>query len=148
MYLIGTDGACKGNPGPGTWAFVVFKDTHVPEMVGHKKGHKAETTNNEMELTAIVECLRWANKHKLKVEIMTDSAYCLNGITKWLEGWKARGWKTAKGSPIANQELWNMLDVLYDPSKHKFTKVKGHSGDPINEAADMYCNEEYLNTFI
>ena len=144
-YLVATDGGCKGNPGPGTWAFVVFDQT-TKKMLGHKKGSKPLSTNNEMELTAILEALTWGEKHGNSMKILTDSAYCLQGITKWVEGWKRNGWQNSKREPVKNRELWEQIDA----SKCKFTieKVKGHSGNKFNDAADMYCNEEYINVFI
>lgn len=145
-YIIGTDGACKGNPGPGTWAFVVFDGT---KMLGHKKGHSKQSTNNIMEMTAMLEALSWCNRHKVSAQIKTDSSYVLNGLSSWLTGWKSKGWKNAKGQEVANRELWQSLDVQWQQAKGRVTisKVKGHSGDVHNEAADMYCNEEYINRF-
>lgn len=146
-YIVGTDGACKGNPGKGTWAFVVFCPL-TNKQLGHKKGHSISTTNNEQELTAIVKALEWATRNSKKIHIKTDSAYCLNGITKWLSGWVSKGWKTASGESPKNLELWQEIHVLWDSNIHKIEKVKGHSGNLYNEAADMYCNEEYLNAFV
>jgi ribonuclease HI len=146
-YLVSTDGACKGNPGPGTWAFVVF-DPATDNMLGHKKGHKATTTNNKMEMKAILEALKWANSHKKSIKILTDSNYCLKGITEWRNGWERRGWKNAKGEPVANKGTWVALFAAWDAGSHELEKVKGHSGNRYNEAADMYCNEEYINKFM
>jgi ribonuclease HI len=144
-YIVATDGACKGNPGPGTWAFVVF-DTKTEKMLGHKKGHKLSSTNNEMELTAIVQAMAWAEKHKDTIDILTDSFYCYNGLNTWLEGWVKNGWKTAAGGDVKNIELWKKLND--NNCVYTIKKVKGHSGNKFNEAADMYCNEEYINVFI
>jgi len=146
QFLVATDGACKGNPGPGTWAFVVF-DYNTKEYKGHVKGNNKRATNNEMELTAIVKAVTWATKHGSTVEILTDSSYCLNGITKWMAGWKKRGWKTAAGAEVKNLALWKQMDA-FALTNVTFTKVKGHSGNRFNDAADMYCNEEYTNVFI
>lgn len=146
-FIVATDGACKGNPGPGTWAFVVFNPLNS-EILGHKKSHKATTTNNEMELTAIIQAMSWAQKHSKSIHIKTDSAYCLNGINSWLDGWANKGWKSSSGKPIANLALWKELYSLKNKVTFKLEKVKGHSGDRYNDAADMYCNEEYLNKFM
>jgi ribonuclease HI len=143
-YLIATDGACKGNPGPGTWAFAVYRGT---EYVGHKKGNKKSTTNNHMELQAICKALKWAARANSKVNILTDSAYCLNGITKWMNGWYQRGWKTAGNTPIKNLELWQEIHTLWNDGSHTIEKVKGHSGNVYNDKADSLCNEEYINVF-
>tara|TARA_R110000796_G_scaffold103257_9_gene212462 strand:+ start:96 stop:536 length:441 start_codon:yes stop_codon:yes gene_type:complete len=144
-YLVATDGGCKGNPGPGTWAFVVF-DKKTEKMLGHKKGSKLSSTNNEMELTAIVEAMAWAEKHGNTIDILTDSTYCLFGLTSWLETWKRKGWKRGTGEPVKNLDLWQQLDSCN--CVYTIKKVKGHSGNKFNDAADMYCNEEYINVFI
>lgn len=143
MFQVATDGACKGNPGPGTWAFVVF-DQHGNKCLGHKKGHEVSSTNNVMELTAILQALAWAFKHKKAINILTDSNYCYKGITEWLPKWKANGWRTASGAPVKNAELWKKVHL----GKNTIEKVKGHSGHHMNEMADMYCNEEYINKFL
>ena len=115
-------------------------------MLGHKKGSKLSSTNNEMELTAIVEAMAWAEKHGNTIDILTDSTYCLFGLTSWLETWKRKGWKRGTGEPVKNLELWQQLDSCN--CVYTIKKVKGHSGNKFNDAADMYCNEEYINVFI
>lgn len=128
---IYTDGACSGNPGPGGWgALLRFGDVEK-ELCGGE----AETTNNRMELRAAIESLN-AIKFRCKIDLHTDSSYVKNGITQWLAGWKAKGWKTAAKKPVKNQDLWVALDearLRHDLSWHW---VKGHAGHPDNEKAD------------
>lgn len=126
-----TDGACSGNPGPGGWGVVMRWNGHEKEL----SGGEAETTNNRMEMMAVIKGLK-ALKRASTVEVYTDSKYVQQGINEWLEGWKARGWKTADKKPVKNQDLWEMLDLLI--SKHDVTLhwVKGHAGHPENERAD------------
>lgn len=143
-YIIATDGACKGNPGPGTWAFVVF-DT-LGNYVGHKKGHLSATTNNSMELRAFLEAITWLEKHKLSANILTDSYYVINGARDWIRAWKNNNWITKGGTPVKNKELW--VAVSQNTATFTTEKVKGHSGNKYNEMADMYCNEEYINTYL
>lgn len=148
-FLVATDGLCKNNQAQGgqkgSWAFVVFKGS---ECLGHKKGVNSSTTNNEMELTAVVEALLWASKHSKSVEILSDSNYVVKGLTEWFNGWQRRGWKTAKGEPVANIELFKTAYKLLNETGSKITWVKGHSGHKENEMADMYCNEAYINAFM
>lgn len=148
-FLVATDGLCKNNQAQGgqkgSWAFVVFKGS---EYVGHKKGTNASTTNNEMELRAVVEALLWASKHSKSVEILSDSNYVVKGLTEWFNGWKSRGWKTAKGEPVANIELFKTAHQLLNETSSKITWVKGHAGHKENDRADMYCNEAYINAFM
>ena len=128
---IYTDGACSGNPGPGGWGAVLRWNGHEKELSG---GHP-DTTNNRMEMTAVVKALE-ALKKPSKVELYTDSTYLKDGITKWIHGWKKRGWKTADKKAVKNQGLWQQLDELF--AKHDVTIhwVKGHNGHPENERAD------------
>ena len=141
-YLVSTDGACKGNPGKGTWAFVVYSP-NGNTLIGHKKGSSPNTTNNKMELTAILEALLWASKHSKRLHIKSDSSYCVKGITEWMNSWADKNWCGVK-----NVDLWQQVYNLWGSGSHKIEKVKGHSGDRHNEAADMYCNEEYMNVFM
>jgi ribonuclease HI len=150
-FLVATDGLCKNNQAQGlqkgSWAFVVFQ-VENKEYVGHKKGVSPKTTNNEMELRAIVEALLWASKHRKKIEILSDSNYAVRGLTEWFNGWKTRGWKTSKGEPVANVELFQTAHKLLEETGSKISWVKGHAGNKENEMADMYCNEAYIGHFL
>lgn len=132
---IYTDGACRGNPGPGGWGAVLVAGERRKTLYG---GAQA-TTNNRMELMAAIEALR-ALKGRQRVALHTDSKYLMDGISTWLAGWKLRGWKTAARKPVKNQDLWQALDVA--ASRHDVTWkwVKGHSGHPGNEEADALAN--------
>lgn len=134
VYLF-TDGACRGNPGPGGWGVLMRFGGTEKELYGGEK----HTTNNRMELMAAIEGL--ANlKRACKVELTTDSQYLRLGITQWLAGWKQRGWKTASKQPVKNQDLWERLDR--ESARHQVTWhwVKGHSGHAENERADALAN--------
>lgn len=132
---IYTDGACKGNPGPGGWGAWLRADGHEKELWGGEK----LTTNNRMELTAPIEALS-SLKRPCVVAIYTDSEYVRNGITTWIHGWKKRGWRTADGKPVKNIELWQRLDALVQQHTVAWHWVKGHAGDPGNERADQLAN--------
>jgi ribonuclease HI len=128
---IYTDGACSGNPGPGGWgALLTFKTTEK-----ELSGGEEMTTNNRMELMAAIEALRALKKH-CRVELYTDSSYVKDGITKWVEGWKANGWRTANKKPVKNMELWHELSDLAAKHHMSWHWVKGHSGHPENERVD------------
>jgi ribonuclease HI len=131
-----TDGACRGNPGPGGWGVVLRAGTRVKELSG---GERA-TTNNRMELKAAIEALT-ALKQPCKVDLYTDSQYVRSGITEWLPTWRARGWRTADKKPVKNQDLWEALDAL--AARHDVTWhwIRGHSGHPENERADELAND-------
>ena len=131
-----TDGACRGNPGPGGWGAVLRHDQREKELYG---GEPA-TTNNRMELTAAIRALE-ALTERCRVEITTDSVYVKDGITKWLEGWRARGWRTAKNKPVKNQDLWMRLAELVEGHDVHWHWVKGHTGHPENERADALANK-------
>jgi ribonuclease HI len=133
--VIYTDGACKGNPGPGGWGAWLKSGEHEKELWGGEP----LTTNNRMELTAVIQALA-ALKRRSQVVIYTDSEYVRNGITSWIHGWKARGWKTADKKPVKNIELWQQLDALAAAHDMTWRWVKGHSGDPGNERADRLAN--------
>ncbi len=137
QITIYTDGACKGNPGPGGWGVLLKSGTVEKELFG---GEKA-TTNNRMEMTAVIEALQ-ALKRPCEVTLFIDSQYVLKGITEWVPGWKARGWRTASKEPVKNVELWKKLDELVATSGHKidWRWVRGHNGDPGNERADALAN--------
>lgn len=128
---IYTDGACSGNPGPGGWGVVMRWNGHEKEL----NGGEAETTNNRMEMMAVIKALE-AIKGKPKIELYTDSKYVMHGITEWIEGWKARGWKTAAKKPVKNVDLWQEIDTLVSEHTITFHWVKGHDGHPENERAD------------
>jgi ribonuclease HI len=133
--VIYTDGACKGNPGPGGWGAWLRSGPHEKELWGGEQ----HTTNNRMELTAVIEALS-ALTRRCKVAIYTDSEYVRNGITTWIHGWKARGWMTADRKPVKNAELWRRLDALCEQHDVHWHWVKGHAGDPGNERADALAN--------
>jgi ribonuclease HI len=133
--VIYTDGACRGNPGPGGWgAWLKFGESEKDLFGGDKL-----TTNNRMELTAVIEGLA-SLKRRCKVTVYTDSAYVKNGITTWIHGWKARGWKTASRQPVKNVDLWQRLDELSAGHDVQWRWVKGHSGNSGNERADRLAN--------
>ncbi len=136
--VIYTDGACKGNPGPGGWGAWLKSGTTEKDLFGGE----LDTTNNRMELTAVIEGLA-ALKRPCKVLLYLDSQYVRKGITEWIRGWKAKGWMTASKQPVKNVELWQRLDKLVAEGGHQieWRWVKGHSGDPGNERADMLANK-------
>ena len=134
---IYTDGACKGNPGAGGWGALLLSGGAEKELCGGE----ALTTNNRMELLAVIEALT-ALKRPCAVVLHLDSEYVRKGITEWISGWKARGWKTATRQPVKNVDLWQRLDALVQGAGHRieWRWVKGHSGDPGNERADALAN--------
>lgn len=138
---IYTDGACKGNPGPGGWGAWLKSGTSEKELFGGE----LNTTNNRMELTAVIEGLA-ALKRPCKVVLYLDSQYVRQGITEWIRGWKAKGWVTSTKQPVKNVELWKRLDALVQNGGHQieWRWVKGHSGDPGNEKADALANKGVL----
>ena len=133
--VIYTDGACKGNPGPGGWGAWMRWGEHEKELFGGEP----LTTNNRMELTAVIEALG-ALKRSTAVAVYTDSEYVKNGITTWIKGWKNRGWRTADNKPVKNMELWQRLDALVAQHQVSWHWVRGHTGDPGNERADELAN--------
>lgn len=135
IVTIYTDGACRGNPGPGGWGAFLVLNEKKREMCGGEK----DTTNNRMELTAAIEGLG-ALKKPCKVLLVTDSQYVLKGVTEWMAGWKKRGWKTAAKQPVKNVDLWQKLDLALGPHDVKWEWVKGHAGHPGNERADQLAN--------
>jgi len=133
--VIYTDGACRGNPGPGGWGAWLQYGKHERELCGGEP----ETTNNRMELKAVIEALRSLNRD-VPVDVYTDSQYVRQGMTEWLLAWKQRGWKTAARKPVKNVDLWQELDELAGQYAVTWHWVKGHSGDPGNERADELAN--------
>ena len=126
-----TDGACLGNPGPGGWAAILRHGAHTREL----HGYAPQTTNNRMELTAAIEGLG-ALKEGCTVEVVTDSEYLKNGITKWIHGWKRNGWRTSAKKPVVNQDLWNRLDELVANHQVEWTWTKGHADHDDNNRCD------------
>lgn len=131
-----TDGACKGNPGPGGWGALLRSGGHERELFGGE----AATTNNRMELTAVIEGLRALNQ-PCQVDLHVDSTYVMNGVTKWIAGWKRNQWRTAEKKPVKNQDLWQALDIEVARHAISWHWVKGHAGDPGNERADALANK-------
>ena len=131
MLKIWTDGSCLGNPGPGGWAFIATNGKETAERSGGEK----DTTNNRMELTAVIRALTAAKKHS-ELEIHTDSQYVKNGTQIWLAQWKNNNWKNASKKPIKNKELWQQLDEIVQTKKIHWVWVKGHAGNEMNERCD------------
>ena len=132
---IYTDGACRGNPGPGGWGALLLFGEHEKELYGSER----ETTNNRMELTAAIRALE-ALKRACTVELFTDSEYVRRGITEWLPNWKLRDWKTADRKPVKNVDLWKALEQEIERHRVDWHWVKGHAGVPGNERADQLAN--------
>ncbi|MDH5328026.1 MAG: ribonuclease HI [Gammaproteobacteria bacterium] len=131
-----TDGACRGNPGPGGWGVLLrYKNTEKT-----LRGAEADTTNNRMELTAAIKGLE-ALKSRCRVDITTDSQYVKNGITQWINNWKRNSWKTAAKKPVKNEDLWRQLDSLVQQHEVRWHWVKGHAGHAENELADQLANQ-------
>jgi ribonuclease HI len=139
-----TDGACRGNPGPGGWGVLLRWNDHVRELCGGER----LTTNNRMELCAAIAALE-SLREPCRVALFTDSVYVMQGLTQWLPGWKAKGWMTAARKPVKNQDLWQRLDAAAARHAVDWRWVKGHSGDPGNDAADRLANrglDEHLRS--
>jgi len=132
---IYSDGACKGNPGMGGWGALLVTHAHRKEI----SGGEANTTNNRMEMTAVIRALELL-KRPSSVEVHTDSQYVQKGISEWMPGWKRRGWRTADGKPVKNQDLWLQLDALSRLHRIEWKWVRGHAGHPENERADALAN--------
>mgnify|MGYP001394583090 CR=1 FL=1 len=131
-----TDGACRGNPGPGGWGvFIIYNDSTKELFNGQK-----ETTNNQMELLAPIQALKKIPKGS-KVQIFTDSKYVKSGITEWIHNWKKNGWKTANKQKVKNKELWTELDILTNQFEIKWSWVKAHSTDKLNNEVDLIARE-------
>lgn len=133
---IATDGACKGNPGPGGWGVLIRMGTREKELSGGEK----LTTNNRMELMAAIEGLN-ALKRPCRVTLSTDSRYVMDGLTKWIHGWRKNGWKTSDKKPVKNADLWQALIDAAAPHRVEWMWVKGHAGHPDNERADKLASD-------
>jgi len=133
--IIYTDGACRGNPGPGGWGVILNYKGKIKELYGGE----ANTTNNRMELTATIKALEALTK-PCSVQIHCDSRYVLQGITEWMPNWIKRGWKTASKAPVKNEDLWRRLDAVIKPHDIEWKWIKGHSGDKGNDRADALAN--------
>jgi len=133
--IIYTDGACRGNPGPGGWGVILNYKGKIKELYGAEM----HTTNNRMELMAAIEALESLTRPCL-VQLNSDSSYVLKGITEWMPNWKKRGWKTAAKTPVKNEDLWRRLDAALSKHKIEWKWVKGHSGDTGNDRADALAN--------
>ena len=131
-----TDGACRGNPGPGGWGVLLRFNGHEKRL----SGGEAETTNNRMELMAVIQALESLNK-QCAVKVTSDSQYVLKGISEWMENWKKRGWKTAAKKPVKNVDLWQRLDKARENHEIEWVWVRGHSGHIENEIADELANQ-------
>ena len=138
IYIY-SDGACKGNPGAGGWGALLVTDGHRKEICGGE----ANTTNNRMEMTAVIRALE-SLKRPSTVEVHTDSQYVQKGIREWMAGWKRRNWRTADGKPVKNQDLWLQLDALSQLHRIEWKWVRGHAGHPENERADALANQGVL----
>ena len=132
---IFTDGACRGNPGPGGWGAILRSKGREREL----SGGEAATTNNRMELTAVIRALETLTRRS-RVSLYTDSQYVQKGISEWIHSWKRRGWKTADRNPVKNEDLWRRLDELAAQHEVEWHWVRGHSGHPENERADELAN--------
>ncbi|MCQ2412887.1 MAG: ribonuclease HI [Sphaerochaetaceae bacterium] len=137
---IFTDGGCSGNPGPGGWAYVTLADG---KMLSYSSGGDPQTTNNKMELTAVIHAIEDASLLGVdSIVLSTDSQYVKNGITAWIHSWKRNGWKTASKDPVKNRELWEVLDKLNSENNIRWNWVKGHAGIKYNEMCDSLVRKE------
>jgi ribonuclease HI len=139
--VIFTDGACSGNPGPGGWGAILTMDGTEKEL----SGGEGNTTNNRMEMMAAIQALE-ALKRPCDVELHTDSQYVQKGITEWISGWKARGWRTASKEPVKNEDLWKRLDEARQRHNVRWFWVKGHAGHVMNERADALARSGLVNS--
>ena len=135
IIKIYTDGACRGNPGPGGWGALILKDNEEIKL----NGGQNDTTNNQMELTAVIKALDFFSE-STEIEIFTDSKYVMDGITEYIKKWKVNGWKTASKKPVKSSDLWKQLDVLNAQHSIRWNWVKGHSGLRENDIADELAN--------
>ena len=137
-----TDGACSGNPGPGGWGVLIIHNKKEKELFGGEE----QTTNNRMELTAVIKALELL-KNPSSLEITTDSTYVKDGITKWIHNWKEKGWRTSNKKPVKNKDLWTQLDALTKEHSIDWKWVRGHTGHLENEKADELANQGIDNLF-
>ena len=137
---IYSDGACKGNPGPGGWGAILRLKSSTRSAEKELWGGEAQTTNNRMELMAVIEALS-ALKRPCRIILHTDSQYVMKGITEWIHGWKVKGWRTAAREPVKNADLWRRLDELVSGHEIEWVWVRGHSGHEGNERADKLANK-------
>ncbi len=133
---IYTDGACEGNPGPGGYAAIIDRGGKRTELTGSER----QTTNNRMELLAVITALR-SLEEPASVQVLTDSQYVANGMRSWIHNWRRKGWKTASGAPVKNRDLWEELDELSRRHRVRFEWIRGHNGHPENERADTLARE-------
>ena len=142
---IYTDGGCHGNPGPGGWAFVIITNSFAGEqIIAQNKGGQKETTNNRMELTAVIEALRYLktrNDLPGRATVITDSQYVQKGISEWIITWKKNSWRTSDKKPVKNKDLWEELDSFCGDFKLNFEWVKGHAGNKYNEMCDVLTQD-------
>ncbi len=136
---IYTDGACRGNPGPGGWGAILRFKGYEKEI----SGYSPQTTNNQMEMRAVIEALKML-KERCRVRLHTDSQYLKNGITRWIHGWKRNGWVTSEKLPVKNRELWEELDKLSQRHEIEWVWVRGHAGHPENERCDELARNEII----
>jgi ribonuclease HI len=136
MIKIYTDGACKGNPGPGGWGALIIYNNDKKEIYGGEN----ETTNNRMELSAVIEALKVIDGQMCSLSIYTDSKYVLKGMSEWIKEWKSNNWISSNKKPVKNKDLWLILDSLATLHEIKWIWVKGHSGHPENDRADFLAN--------
>ena len=139
LVEIATDGACKGNPGPGGWGAIIRSGDREKELAGAEN----PSTNNRMELTAAIRALE-ALRKPCRVKLSTDSRYVMDGLTKWIKGWQRNGWKTADRKPVKNADLWQELLAAAAPHRIEWEWVKGHAGHPDNERADRLASDAAL----
>ncbi|MFN3434723.1 MAG: ribonuclease HI [Sphingomonas sp.] len=139
LVEIATDGACKGNPGPGGWGALLRFGSHEKEL----SGGEAVTTNNRMELTAAIEALRVLTR-PCRIRLSTDSKYVMDGLTRWIHGWRKNGWRTADKKPVKNAELWQALFAETQKHEIEWIWVKGHAGHPDNERVDKLASDAAL----
>lgn len=140
-YVVTTDGACRGNPGPGGWGARLhsFEGSDL-RATKELSGALPRATNNEMELTAAIEALRWLKNQAIPVTLVSDSQYVIKGMTEWMDGWRAKGWRKSDGKPVMNRKLWEDLIAAVGDREVTWQWVKGHAGHPDNERADQLAN--------